>query len=249
MKKILMLLLVAAPWASAHDHMEVGEDPSDTSRLGMDGPGYQLGLYVPPGEPFSGYLPDFPGGWFASELTFSSEVNVLQPAAGAIPRIDLISVSGPTGGHFSFWEVGATTPTWEIPAGWTNSPGNSASLHVILNGDNHVHGRAFTMDWPGVYTVVLQAVDEAGGYLPSSLKVITFVAQQPPPLSLRIENGGATVSFTSRLNLDYDLQSCTNLDAGAWLSEVILFGDGAEKTNTLPLAGQPFTFYRLVEFR
>mgnify|MGYP003597997461 CR=1 FL=1 len=60
MKKILMLLLVAAPWASAHDHMEVGEDPSDTSRLGMDawpviprGTSWKVGIAAHLGWPHS----------------------------------------------------------------------------------------------------------------------------------------------------------------------------------------------------
>jgi len=248
MKKLLFLFLFSAAWARAHDHIEVGEDPSDSARLGLDGPGYQLALYVPPGEPFSGYLPNFPGDGHASELTFTTDVNALNPAEGANPRIELVSVQGPPGGQFSFWEVGATAPTWSRPAGWTNSPGDIPSIVVILNGDNHAHGRAFTMDTPGEYTVVIRAVDAAGSFGASVDKTITFVAQLPPRLALRMENASAILTFTSRLNLDYDLQSCTNLISGGWTTQAGFFGDGSEKSHAAPLAGTPGVVYRLVEY-
>jgi len=248
MKKLLILFLLASPCTWAHDHIEVGEDPSDSTRLGLDGPDFQLALYVPPGEPFSGYLPDFPGGWHATELTFSTEVNALEPAVGSNPRIELLSIAGPGGGSFAFWEVGATGPSLEKQAGWTNTFGDTFSFIVILNGDDHAHGRAFTMDKPGEYTVVLRAVDEAGLFTPSKNKTITFVAQLPPPLSLLIASGNATVTFTSRLNLDYDLQSCTNLNSGTWINQTTIFGDGSEKSHLMSTSGQAGLFYRLVEY-
>lgn len=248
MKKILILLLFVAPWVWAHDHIEVGEDPSDPSRLGLDGPGFQLSLYVPPGEPFSGYLPQFPGDWHASELTFTTDANALDPAPGADPSIELISINGPAGATFAFWEVGATSPTWTVHTGWTNAPGDTRSFPVILFGDSHVHGRAFTMDLPGEYTAVFQAVDQANNFTPSANKPVTFSALLPPPLSIRIENGNAELSFTSRLNLDYDLQACTNLSVGAWTTHATIFGDGTVNSNTLSVSGQPCAFYRLVEY-
>jgi hypothetical protein len=248
MKKLLIVLLLATNSVWAHDHVEVGEDPADRSRLGFDGPGFQLAMYVPPGEPFSGYLPYFPGGWHACELTFTTEVNALDPALDANPRIELISIAGPTGGTFCFWEVGETSPTWCKPTGWTNHPGNTATFDVIYGGENHVHGRAFTMDVPGEYTVVFRAVDSEGNYLDSATKTISFVAQLPPPLSMQIENGAVQLSFISRLNLDYDLQSCTDLHAGVWVNQTVVFGDGTEKSHTTSASGYPGQFYRLVEY-
>lgn len=246
---LLLLLLLAVPPTRAHDHVEVGEDPSDSARLGFDGPTFQLALYVPPGEPFSGYVPNFPGNWFANELTFTTDVNALNPAAGADPRIELVSVNGPPGGSFAFWEVGVATSTWSRPVGWTNAPGDVPSFPVVLGGDNHAHGRAFSMDTPGTYSVVVRAVDAVGPFLPSAGMTITFVAQPPPALALSIQPGQATLSFTSRLNLDYDLQACTNLAGGAWTSLASFAGDGTAKTNTTPLADPPGVLFRLVEFQ
>ena len=120
---LLFLLLAVSP-TRAHDHVEVGEDPTDSARLGFDGPTFQLALYVPPGEPFSGYVPNFPGNRFANELTFTTDVNALNPAAGADPRIELVSVSGPAGGSFAFCN--------HPPAGFTSS-GSSAKVCVFVH--------------------------------------------------------------------------------------------------------------------
>ena len=248
MKTILLFLFATASISLAHDHIEIGQDPLNNSRLGMDGLDYQLAVYVPPGEPFSGYLPQFPGDWHASELTFSAEVNALEPAEGSDPRIEVLSVSGPENGVFGFWEIGVTSPTWLKPSGWTNAPGDAAAFNVILGGDNHVHGRVFTMDRPGVYTVTFRAVDLEGLFADSLVKTITFVAQAPPPLAMQAGGGNLTLSFTSRVNLDYDLQSCTNLQTGAWVTETTIFGDGSGKNHAMPLAGPPPAFYRLVEY-
>lgn len=53
MKTSLLILLLSLGAVRAHDHIEVGVDPRDPHRLGLDGPAYQLALYVPRGEPFS----------------------------------------------------------------------------------------------------------------------------------------------------------------------------------------------------
>ncbi|HMP89072.1 MAG TPA: hypothetical protein PJ991_02665 [Kiritimatiellia bacterium] len=248
MKKQIILFLTFATLTMAHDHIEVGEDMYDPTRLGMDGPGYQLALYVPPGEPFSGYIPNFPGGWFANELTFTTEASSLAPAIGAEPHLAFISISGPSGGAFYFWEVGAIEPTWGRAAGWTNSPDDSPSIPVVYGGDHHVHGRAFTMNKPGEYSVSFRAVDASGHYSSSTVKTMTFVAQPPPPMTMKITNGMITLSFTSRINLDYDVQSCANLMGGGWQSEAVIFGDGAGKNHSQSISGNSLMFFRLIEY-
>ena len=167
MKNIILIIFLSVSGLHAHDHIDVVEDPDDASRLGLDGPDYQLALYVPTREPFSTYLPQFPGGWHACELTFTTEINALEPAERADPQIEIVSVQGPAGGSFAFWEVGAVAPTWLRAAGWT---GTGATFSVILNGDSHAHGRAFTMDKPGTYTVTFRAVDMANKFTASAPK-------------------------------------------------------------------------------
>ena len=244
MKPFLCLFFFSTAILQAHDHVDVGLDPGNPHRLYLLGPRYQEqeSLYVPLGEPFSFDLPKFPGGWFACELTFTAEIE-------GDPWIEIMSVSGPTGGSFSFWEVGALGPTWSRTTGWTFGQGNTASFPVIYLGWNHQHGRAFTMNEPGTYSVTFRAVDADGVLTPSEEKIITFQALPPPRLSIRIENGQVVISFLSRLNLLYDLQISTDLATGTWDSVVAGFidGDGTVIDIPLPLS-HPRAFFRLVEF-
>ena len=121
---------------------------------------------------------------------------------------------------------------------------------VDFNGDGHAHGRAFTMDRPGNYTVVLRAVDSAGLFSASANYTVALRAQQPPQLSIGISGGNASLSFTSRANLTYELQTRTNLSSGTWdlVSTNAIDGDGTVKETVLPLS-HPRAFFRLIEFK
>ncbi|MCU0793261.1 MAG: hypothetical protein MUE42_10545 [Opitutaceae bacterium] len=249
---LLACLCVLGPFTlRAHDHIEAGVDPEDESRLGLAGPGFQLSLYVPRGEPLSTYLPQFPGGFYATELSFSAEGNVIEFPPGARTRIELVSVTGPQGASFGFWETGATTPTFTRPVGWTASEGDRPSFPVYENasGYGHIHGRAFTADHPGDYQIVFRAVDESATYAPSQPKTVLFRALSAPQLAIRIESGDARLTFSSRPNLSYDLQASTTLTDDGW--QTIAFADGTGAVIELadPLAGRPQVFYRLVEYR
>ncbi len=253
MKKFLILFCLLAPAvAQAHDHIEVGENPGNPGQLLLAGPAYQLALFVPPGEPLSGYLPDFPGGFFACELTFSTEVNALEPATGSMARVELVSVSGPVGASLAFWEVGATAPTWSRPAGWAAAGNDRPSLAVYQDqtGYGHIHGRAFTTDAAGPFVVTFRAVDENGVRSPSPDKAITFQAQAPPPLAIRMGGGDAVLSFVGRVGLAYDLQTRTNLASGPWATiHDWTDGLGAMREFSDPVAGKTRAFYRIVEYR
>jgi hypothetical protein len=250
MKKILSLALWIAGAAWAHDHVEVGVSPNDTTQLALDGPSFQLALYVPAGEVFSSYTPFFPGGYFASELTFTTENSILETALGADPEIELVSVAGPAGGSFSFWDVGSSTATWSRPCGWTQTSTDRPSFPVILGDNNHLHGRAFSVDRPGEYQVTFRAVDRNALFQNSADYTLAFRALAPPPLSIRLSGGQAVISFTSRLGLTYDLQSRTNLGSGAWdlANATPIDGYGNLKEIVLPLS-HPRAFFRLIEFK
>jgi hypothetical protein len=244
MKKLLCILLAALGTGVVfgHDHVEVYEAAGS---LQLFGPGQQTALYVPRGEPFSFYLEDFPGGWHASELTFTSEMG------DADPRIELVSVSGPARGSFGFWEVGALEPTWSRASGWDEGQGDAPGFAVVVDGDGHTHGRAFTMDKPGDYTVRFRAVDSSGSYAASANMTIVFRALQPPQLKIGVAGGEVVLSFTSRANLTYDLQVCTDLESGEWNGVepyIFMDGDGGVKVLSDPMGGRPRAFYRLVEF-
>jgi hypothetical protein len=248
MKKILVLVFFHSWLVFAHDHVEVGRSGPSSTQLALDGPTVQVACFVPRGEFFSGYTPAFPGGWHASELTFTTETNALDSADGANPTIELVSVTGPAGGNFGFWEVDATSPTWSVPSGWDSTQSQSRSFPVVLNGDNHAHGRAFTVDKPGHYTVIFRAVDSNQKFSTSENYTITFRAQQPPQLSIGISGGNVSLSFRSRNNLSYDLQRCEDLARGIWTTIQTISGNGGLHTPSDSFSGRPKAFYRLVEY-
>jgi hypothetical protein len=251
MKKILLPALIFAAWAHAHDHVEVGQSPQNPSQLGLDGPGYQLAVFVPQGEPFSGYAPNFPGGYFADELTFTTEVSALFLADGSDPVIELVSMAGPAGAFFSFWESGATTPTWSRSSGWSQTELDRPSFPVIMGGETHAHGRIFTVDRPGDYQIVFRTRDKNNLFSPSRDFSMTFQAQHPHPLSIRTENGSVRLTFISRLNLVYDLQICTDLALNRWSNvqpHVSIDGSGA-LVDLSVLLSHPRAFFRLIEYK
>jgi hypothetical protein len=252
MRKILCLLCLSAlNLLHAHQHIEVGSLSPNSRQLALDGPDYQLALYVPPMEYFSGFTPNFPGGSHATELTFTTETNAIDPASGADPSIELLEVTGPQGGTFSFWEVGATTPTWSRPTGWNATQGAVPYFQVVVGGDGHLHGRAFSADKPGTYQVTFRAVDMNRVFTPSANKTITFNAQQPPQLSIQVSSDNISLSFVSRPNLSYDLQICTDLSSGVW-SGVTGYtgvnGNGSLKVISTTRNALPKAFFRLVEY-
>jgi hypothetical protein len=250
MKKFLLFALIFTAWAHAHDHVEVGQSSQNPNQLGLDGPAYQLALFVPQGEPFSGYAPNFPGGYFADELTFTTEVDALNPADGSDPVIELISVSGPVDGYLSFWESGTTTPTWSRPSGWKQTGIDRPSFSVIFGGETHAHGRIFTADRPGDYQIVFRARDKRNLFSPSTNFTMTFHAQLPPPLSIRLQDGQALISFISREYLVYDLQICTDLTANRWINvegNIGIDGNGLQTELSFPIR-YPRAFFRIVEY-
>lgn len=252
----LALLVAALPGlASAHQHIEVGAttDPvTGAPRLVLVGASSGIALLVLRGEPFSSYLPQFPGGAYPTELTFSCEGNATPFPEGSLARVELRSVSGPPGTSFSFWEVGATGPTWTRATGWTASGGDAPSLAVYEDetGYGHLHGRAFSVSAPGVYVLTFRAVDDAGVRAPSADFTYTLQALMPPDLGLRVQSGNHIVRFVSRSFTTYDLQISTDLRV--WTTHPLhqfVPGTGGVLEFADPIIpGRTQVFYRLVEY-
>lgn len=256
MKKLLTFLcLITVVWTvSAHEHIEIGEDAGASSRLAFDDNPSQIATYFPLGEKpsFEPGLANFPGGIFASELSFSSAGDVLAVPSPSLIRVEVLAVSGPAGGSFSFWEAGASTPTFTRTSGWSASGGNQPSFPVSEDntGWGHLHGRVFTMSRAGIYDVTLRAVDAMGNYIQSSTIVVRFTAIEPPQLAISKQGAQIELTFTSRLGLIYDVQSSTTLNAAEWTTiGEPLEGDGGPLSFTDPVGGRPRVFYRLVEYR
>ena len=151
-------------------------------------------------------------------------------ALGARLAIQTVSVTGPQGGSFAFWEgdgesdLGAIT--FSVPVGETRG----TNLFIISenNGEpgadpyGHIHGREFTASAPGTYLVGFRVVDlstngSGGGPLqaPSDVLLVRFQA------GLRIE---AVQTFTNRVTFSFRsppaisnlLEATGNLALGPW---------------------------------
>lgn len=242
-------LSLLSPVLSAHSHVDVQAGPS--GQLVLVGATKETMVYVPPGEPFTLYAPRFPGGYYATELTFSSE-DPLTP--NALPRIQIISVSGPAGATFAFWEAGATTPTWTRATGWNASGGDYPEFitYEDASGVGHIHGRLFTATHPGTYTVAFRAIDGTASAprAASAPYVATIEVLATPPLSIGVADRIARLSFASRTEFTYDLQSSTDLVT--WTNvpaHQFVAGTGGAIEVTDALAERVRVFYRLVEYR
>jgi len=228
MNKIFFLLFCVFSNLSllAHEHVAIGSSVADPSQLVVDGPGITYATYLPPGETFSAKdAPRFPGGCFVGLLTFTTEwetsiVNPLPITSDYNPEVELIAVDGPEGALFSFWEQNSITHTWSRMTGWRQTTTDRPSFSVALNADGHIHGRAFTTDRPGDYSVVFRI----NNILFSSADYhITFKAVSPPPLSIRLENGNAVVTFRNRTpfsskysGFSYDIETKQDLTDDKW---------------------------------
>jgi hypothetical protein len=144
-------------------------------------------------------------GLFNSGPTFTalSLTNAGGPAAGSFLTAEIVSVLGPVGGQFAFWEGedlgGGASPLFSILTGGTGLSHrfalSDASLGAGLVGQDpfgHLHGRRFTTTTEGLYTVGFRVLDTsvngAGGgaiHLPSEVLYVNF-ATVPEPSALAL---------------------------------------------------------------
>ncbi len=108
------------------------------------------------------------------------------PALGSFIQYGIVSVTGPAGGQFAFWDGGATAPTLSYTVGYSSVaptliPLSDASIGAGTAGADpfgHLHGRNFTVTIPGEYSVGFQAFDTSvngtgGGSIHSASPVLT----------------------------------------------------------------------------
>ncbi len=209
MKLFLSLILIVGLLSGAihlraqHGHLEAG---ASTSAAGSQ-------LQFVNGDHFeatSGFVQplvwaaDGPyGGYYHGNITMTVRAATPQrggpepqhPALGTEVSVELLSIVGPPGGVFGFWEAGASEPTVSLSSGengearWLLSQNDGASG---VDPFGHVHGRRFTATSPGIYTVSLRLHDESsngleGGSLHESSDPISiqFIAGDGVPVSVR----------------------------------------------------------------
>lgn len=134
-------------------------------------------------------------------------------ALGSFVQVGIVSVTGPAGGSFQFWEEGATSPTFNYTVGYNSGTPDLVALSDASNGAGapggdpfgHLHGRRFTTTTPGEYTVGFRLFDTSvngtgGGPIqgPSDILTISFTAVPEPQTWALAAVGAVALGFLIR---------------------------------------------------
>jgi hypothetical protein len=232
----LLMIMTASPLA-AHRHFAVGiidansngqPDAGEALRFADGDPEahvFRL-LSRPVGQRCGGhYMLDesprtlFPADAFSITVQSDGQYDLPgahHPATGSWIWAEIVSVSGPVGSLFGFWETGADTPTHLLPA---NQPVNAAAFVLSEGMDDagedpagHIHGRAWTADKPGDYLVGIRLVDRStsgpgGGpwHQPSRIHYLRFTAGPSFQPQVLRSDAAVTLVWPSRMGVWSDL--------------------------------------------
>ena len=158
------------------------------------------------------------------------------PAPGSYVRARMLSVNGPPGGAFAFWENGATSPTISLASGQTGTSHYRVTQTDGSPGTDpfgHIHGRRFTATKPGVYTVRFQVFDTSvngtgGGpiHTPSEVIEIAFQAGVTIAIQPDREAGNVRIRCGAMAGFHWQVQYATELgSAMTWQSFSPIGGD------------------------
>lgn len=192
-------------------------------------------------------------------------------ALGTYIQVKLLSVEGPPGASFGFWEtsqdgVDSTNLTWSLPVPYHNG---TNLVHVSESDGSpgsdpygHLHGRIYSFTKPGLYKLTWQFVDTStngvnGG--PVDLASSPFYLYYQADLTLggaQTTTNGFNMTFAAPSNIpdsgvgpatNYILQSSPSLGTDANWQPIgaTVVGDDHLHTITIPASG-PAQFLRLV---
>jgi hypothetical protein len=175
-------------------------------------------------------------GYFQGNITFTVLAATPEhlgpvpnaPALGSRMFAQLVSVDGPSGGAFGFWDTGAIVPTISLTSGATGTNVFRISENDGSPGTDpygHIHGRRFTTTKPGIYTVGFRAFDFSangvgGGpiHMPSALLKVCFQAGVNIK-SIETQGTRTDVTFGAKAGFLWQLEAANSLPAGTnWQS-------------------------------
>lgn len=174
----ISLLSLSAP-LQAHDHMPAGatsSDPGATLQYDPFATDYTTrSAFVftlsagTTNDPYLGYYYTDDQVFIALAATLNNGgPEVGHAALGTFIQVKLLSVEGPAGASFGFWEtaedgVDSTNLTWSMPVPFQNG----TNLIAVTQSDGspgsdpygHLHGRIYSFTKPGFYVATWQFVD------------------------------------------------------------------------------------------
>ena len=281
--KAAAILALAASGAQlqAHNHMPAGAttsapsatlryDPAATDYTSNSGFVFSLDA----GTTNDAYL----GYYYTSDQVFTALAATADnggpepghAAPGTFIQVKLLSVEGPAGAGFGFWEtaedgVDSTNLTWSVPVPYTNGtrliPVSQSNGSAGSDPYGHLHGRVYSVTQPGFYKATWQFVDTStngpgGGPvdLPSA-PFSTYYQADLTLISVTTVTNGVNVVFAAPSNQpddlstppsNYFLQSTLTLGPGALWKQVgpVIVGDDTLHVVTVPKTNSA-SFFRL----
>lgn len=274
---ILIFILGSAPAAAQHGHIYAGavSQAPGSALWFVNGNLWDTNSYggysqAPACIFLEANLPELHPGLYQTATTFASLAATIfnagpspnAAAIGSFIELRFVSLQGPAGGSLSVWDerddptqpallfsvpVGADGGTNRIPLseGDPSDPGSDPY--------GHIHGRRFTLDKPGLYTVGLQLIDTSsngpdGGPIHAPSQVTYFYFQGGLFLSdLSVTNNIATARFGLPGSKNYVLEATPALPATNWTTVTNIIGSSHSELRwvTDMEATTPSRFYRI----
>ena len=264
MKSSLISFLVLVPFvvcAQDHGHINIGaagvnqNDPLifDNRDIFETATNYVKTLTFATSGNYTNY---YQGNITMTGLAATSEHSGPEPNAAALGSrifVQLVSVDGPEGGAFAFWETGATSPTISLASGSTGTNTWRVSENDGSPGSDpygHIHGRRFTLSKPGIYTVSFRAFDSStnglgGGpiHAPSSVMKVYFQAGVNVK-SIQPEADQTRIVFSAPVGRNWQVEACDSPDPNATWTAIsgLIVGDDYfhEVVDDQPFQGKRF---------
>lgn len=202
---LFTLLGLAAHSALGHGHINAGITTVGSTQLAMHfepgtettGLAYNDGLnaYGADGFLWNGFT-TFTSLHQSSYPGLAPEYNVLGALSGSYLVMELVSISGPIGAQFAFYDTEATEPLWVFEIGTGFIAGDPATRGVIRLTDDqwfaadpsdpygHYHERTFGVNMAGTYTVQWVLRDTEGLMQDSEIFSTTYEAAAVPEPSV-----------------------------------------------------------------
>jgi hypothetical protein len=177
-------------------------------------------------------------------------------APGSQLFAQIVSVEGPFGGAFNFWDSAGSVPAITVPSG-----GVSTNIFIVSENDGspgsdpygHIHGRRFTATKAGIYAVTFRAFDfstngAGGGSIHTASDTLTIFFQAGINIASVIQTGAVTsITFGTTLNQNFALESAASFGASTnWMQigDLIAGGDNLQ-TLTDTNGPDAIRFYRI----
>jgi hypothetical protein len=216
--------------------------------------------------------PDLYPGLYQTTATFSSLAATVfnagpspnAAALGSFLEMKFVSAQGPVGGSLTVWDErddpSQPTSLFTIPVGATSGTNRinlseGDPLDPFSDPYGHIHGRRFTVNKPGLYTIGVQLVDTSangpdGGPIHAPSRVVHFYFQAGLFLSdFAVSNNIARARFGLPGSKNYVVEASPVLPAANWTTVTNMIGTTHSELRWVfdAEAATPARFYRIRE--